>query len=110
MWAWCLLILSISNTLSVSNENLDLFMNDQLQTEDDLISGGAEDTFLRGSNTFNFDHQAILGTNEQTLQFRQLEPEEAKARLSRLIERMDVNQDGIVSKEELIGWIVHSFK
>ncbi|THD20042.1 Reticulocalbin-1 [Fasciola hepatica] len=109
-WAWRLLIFWISETLAVSNENLDLFINDQLQPEDDLISNGAENTFLGGSSTFSFDHQAILGTHEQAMQFRQLEPEEAKKRLARLVERMDTNQDGAVNKEELVDWIVHSFK
>ncbi|VDP78896.1 unnamed protein product [Echinostoma caproni] len=90
-------------------ENLDLFINDPIQTENDILSNGMDDTF-DASISINVGHHAILGTHEQAMQFRQLEPEEAKARLARLIERMDADKDGVISKEELINWIVHSFE
>ena len=37
--------------------------------------------------------------------FKSLTPEESKARLSKILEKVDINKDGLVSVEELRVWI-----
>ncbi|XP_023933064.1 calumenin-A-like [Lingula anatina] len=53
-----------------------------------------------------YDHEAFLG-QEEAKTFDQLTPEESKERLSKIIDKIDRNQDGQVSEEELKEWIQH---
>lgn len=57
-----------------------------------------------------FDHEAILGSVKEAEEFDNLNPEESKRRLAILVKKMDMNQDGFVSSNELHAWIIRSFK
>ena len=50
-----------------------------------------------------FTLQAFLG--QQAEEFKTLTPEKSKVRLAAILERVDSNQDGLVSVEELRVWI-----
>ena len=43
-------------------------------------------------------------------EFDDLEPEESKRRLGMLVKKMDKDGDSNVSREELVDWILMSFK
>jgi len=58
----------------------------------------------------SFDHEAILGSKKDAESFNELSPEEAKARLEVLLEKMDRNLDKNVDRKELYSWILRSFK
>ncbi|XP_076852339.1 reticulocalbin-3 isoform X1 [Brachyhypopomus gauderio] len=55
---------------------------------------------------FQYDHEAFLG-KEEAKTFDQLTPEESKARLGKIVDRIDMNKDGYVSHDELHHWIKH---
>jgi len=50
-----------------------------------------------------FDHQAFLG--EEADQFKTLTAEESKERLSKIVLKIDVNNDTLIDLEELTKWI-----
>lgn len=50
-----------------------------------------------------YDHEAFLGEEAKT--FDQLPPEESRRRLGVIVDKIDNNSDGQVSKEELKDWI-----
>uniref|UniRef100_A0A452T4H4 Reticulocalbin-3 n=1 Tax=Ursus maritimus TaxID=29073 RepID=A0A452T4H4_URSMA len=58
---------------------------------------------------FQYDHEAFLG-REVAKEFDQLSPEESRARLGRIVDRMDRagDGDGWVSLAELRSWIAHT--
>lgn len=58
------------------------------------------------SNGYQYDHEAFLG-KEEAKTFDQLSPEESKARLSKIVDRIDTDKDGLVSHSELHYWIKH---
>jgi hypothetical protein len=58
-----------------------------------------------GQHDAEYDHEAFLG--EESKKFDDLPPEEAKKRLGVIVEKIDKNQDKVVSKEELKDWIKH---
>lgn len=74
------------------------------------FSSGFEHFNEFGAHNFDFDHELVTGSQDEVHYFKQLEPEEAKTRLSMLVERMDENHDGQVDREELKHWIIKSFK
>uniref|UniRef100_UPI00398E7FD8 reticulocalbin-3 n=1 Tax=Pristiophorus japonicus TaxID=55135 RepID=UPI00398E7FD8 len=53
---------------------------------------------------FQFDHEAFLG-KEGSKTFDQLTPEESKERLGKIVDRIDHDHDGLVTKQELATWI-----
>jgi len=57
-----------------------------------------------------FDHDALFGSTHEEL--NQLSPDDAKKRLRKFIidGKMDKNEDGIISKEELAKWVLNSFQ
>uniref|UniRef100_A0A8C5WGX5 Reticulocalbin 3 n=1 Tax=Leptobrachium leishanense TaxID=445787 RepID=A0A8C5WGX5_9ANUR len=59
------------------------------------------------SNDFQYDHEAFLG-KEESKTFDQLTPEESKERLGKIVDKIDRNNDGFVTHEELKDWITHS--
>ena len=64
-----------------------------------------------GSHSSDFDHEAVLGSKNAAKQFDALSPEESKKRLRILVNTgMDANKDGFVDKQELIEWILQSFR
>lgn len=54
----------------------------------------------------DYDHEAFLGEEAKT--FDQLTPEESKRRLELIVEKIDKDQDGFVTKEELKDWIKYT--
>lgn len=58
---------------------------------------------------FDYDHEAFLG-EEDAKTFEQLTPEESKERLGMLVDRIDEDQDGFVTVEEMKRWIKHAQK
>lgn len=69
-----------------------------------------EDHYKDGEHNPDYDHEAVLGSKESEEEYSKMDPEEAKARLGDLVDKMDTNSDGFVSKQELAGWIEHSFR
>lgn len=63
-----------------------------------------------GVHHSDFDHEAILGSHKEAEEFDTLSPEESKQRLSILLTKMDLNKDGVISKQELKSWILRSFR
>lgn len=55
-----------------------------------------------------YDHEAFMG--EEAHDFDTLSPEESKARLAQIVDKMDADNDGSVSKAELRDWIHRSQK
>ncbi|XP_023930230.1 calumenin-B-like [Lingula anatina] len=69
-----------------------------------------DDHYTEGIHNADFDHEAVIGRKNLEEEFDQLPPEEAKERLGKLVDKMDQDKDGFVTKEELILWIVNSFR
>ncbi|XP_037088010.1 calumenin-B-like [Pollicipes pollicipes] len=61
------------------------------------------DHFEGDEHNTDYDHDAFLG--DEAEEFNDLTPEESKERLSLIVDKIDVDGDGMVSEEELIGWI-----
>ncbi|KAM8739661.1 calumenin-A isoform 2-T2 [Acanthopagrus schlegelii] len=53
---------------------------------------------------YDYDHEAFLGQDDAKT-FDQLPPEESKRRLSIIVDKIDSNNDGFVSEDELKVWI-----
>ena len=53
---------------------------------------------------YDYDHDAFLGVDEAR-EFDQLPPEESKARLGKIVDRIDSNEDGFVTLDEMWDWI-----
>ena len=53
---------------------------------------------------YDYDHEAFLGTDEAR-EFDQLPPEESRRRLGLIVDRIDSNEDGYVSLDEMRDWI-----
>ncbi|XP_051506508.1 reticulocalbin-1-like [Myxocyprinus asiaticus] len=56
------------------------------------------------NQSYQYDHEAFLGKEEATT-FDQLTPEESKARLGKIVDRIDSNVDGYIAMDELKAWI-----
>ncbi|XP_060797778.1 reticulocalbin-1 isoform X2 [Neoarius graeffei] len=54
--------------------------------------------------SLQFDHEAFLG-KEEAKTFDQLSPEESRDRLSKIVDRIDIDADGFVTSDELKLWI-----
>jgi len=57
-----------------------------------------------GDGDYEYDHEAFLG-EEYGAQFDELSPEESQRRLTILLEKIDLDQDGLIVQEELEVWI-----
>ncbi|XP_064482432.1 calumenin-A-like isoform X2 [Ornithodoros turicata] len=69
----------------------------------------AEHYVSTGEHNPKYDHDAFLGEDEAK-SFDQLSPEESKRRLNKIIDKIDKNQDGYVTQEELQQWIQYTQK
>uniref|UniRef100_A0A674BL93 Reticulocalbin-3 n=1 Tax=Salmo trutta TaxID=8032 RepID=A0A674BL93_SALTR len=58
------------------------------------------------STGFHYEHEAFLG-KEEAKTFDQLTPEESKDKLGKIVDRIDTDKDGFVSRGELDQWIKH---
>lgn len=56
------------------------------------------------NQSYQYDHEAFLGKEEATT-FDQLTPEESKARLGKIVDRIDSDVDGYITTDELKAWI-----
>jgi len=63
-----------------------------------------------GDHNSHFDHVAVLGSRKLDSKFEEMTVEESKRQLGMLVDKMDVDQDGIVSLSELRIWILNSFR
>ena len=68
-----------------------------LNTDSHLVPGDDHD------HDFEFDHQAFLG--DEAEQFKSLTAEESKERLSKIVVKIDVDNDTLIDLEELTKWI-----
>jgi len=57
-----------------------------------------------------FDHEAILGSKKDAIDFDKLPAKEAKEKLAILLKKMDLNGDKSIERQELYAWILRSFK
>ncbi|GJQ85673.1 hypothetical protein Trydic_g20220 [Trypoxylus dichotomus] len=57
-----------------------------------------------------FDHEAILGSIKEAEEFDHLTPAESKRRLGILLQKMDLDGDKAITRQELRAWILRSFK
>lgn len=73
------------------------FQQEELSEHDHFDANGAHDS--------QYDHEAILG--DEADEFNELSEEESKRRLAVIVDKMDKDQDGFVTKEELKDWIKH---
>jgi len=64
--------------------------------------------FQNEQHNAQYDHEAFLGEEAKT--FDQLSPEESKRRLGLIIDKIDNNNDGLISREELKDWIRYTQK
>ena len=53
---------------------------------------------------------SVEGSRAEHEEFAGLSEDEAKRRLATIIDRMDVDSDGRISKQELINWVFNSFQ
>uniref|UniRef100_A0A8C4R1G7 Reticulocalbin-3 n=1 Tax=Eptatretus burgeri TaxID=7764 RepID=A0A8C4R1G7_EPTBU len=67
---------------------------------DEVLSEKPHDDSL----SHDYDHEAFLGA-EEARTFDQLSPDESKARLSKLVDKIDGDGDGLVIESELKHWI-----
>lgn len=58
----------------------------------------------------SYNCHTLTGDRQLEKEFDELEPEEAKRRLGVLAGEMDTNKDGYVSRDELVQWIMNSFR
>ncbi|KRT78629.1 HLH domain-containing protein [Oryctes borbonicus] len=58
----------------------------------------------------DFDHEAILGSIKDAEEFDHLTPAESKRRLGILLQKMDLDGDKAITRQELRAWILRSFK
>lgn len=63
-----------------------------------------KDHFHDQVHDYDYDHDAFLGADEAR-EFDQLSPEESKQRLGQIVDRIDSNEDGFVSLDEMRDWI-----
>lgn len=63
-----------------------------------------------GEHFTEFDHEAIIGSHKEAEEYDNLSPEEAKRRLEILLQKMDLDNDRKIDRNELKAWIIRSFK
>lgn len=63
-----------------------------------------------GNHNVEFDHEAILGSQDLNDEFSKLSAHEARQRLSVLLHRMDTNADLLISQQEISDWVLKSFR
>lgn len=65
-----------------------------------------QEHFINSHHNPAYDHEAFLG--EEAKSFEQLSPEESSRRLGLIVDKIDKDQDGFVTQEELKDWIKHT--
>jgi len=54
--------------------------------------------------THDYDHEAFLG-EEEAAEFNELDPEESVRRLAIIVDKIDLDNDGLITVEEMQEWI-----
>ncbi|KAK3745855.1 hypothetical protein QZH41_003358 [Actinostola sp. cb2023] len=68
-----------------------------------------EDHFsATGEHNTEYDHDAFLGSEKK--EFDKRKPEESKKWLAKIVDRIDKNKDGIITRDELKAWIRYAGK
>ncbi|KAI1309484.1 Calumenin [Halotydeus destructor] len=80
---------------------------DNKRTIDRIVSD--EKHFDGSEHNAAYDHEAFLGPDDAKA-FDQLSPEQSKAKLAEIVDKMDTDKDGFVDQNELKGWIHHASK
>lgn len=62
-----------------------------------------QEHFIKSHHNPEYDHEAFLG--EDAKSFNQLSPEESTRRLGIIVDKIDKDNDGFVTQEELKDWI-----
>ncbi len=57
-----------------------------------------------GEHDEDYDHDAFLG-HDEAQEFENLSPEESMERLGKIVDRIDTDEDGYVSYDEMRAWI-----
>ncbi|XP_014479381.1 PREDICTED: calumenin-B [Dinoponera quadriceps] len=65
-----------------------------------------EDHYINSQHNPAYDHEAFLGEEAKT--FDQLSPEESIRRLGIIVDKIDKDNDGYVTQEELKDWIMYT--
>lgn len=65
-----------------------------------------EDHYINSQHNPAYDHEAFLGEEAKT--FDQLTPEESTRRLGIIVDKIDKDNDGYVTQEELKDWIIYT--
>ncbi|MPC08092.1 Calumenin-A [Portunus trituberculatus] len=68
-----------------------------------------EEHFIHDEHNPDYDHEAFLGEDEART-FDQLTPEESRDRLSKIVDRIDSDNSGVVTEKELQAWIEYTQK
>ncbi|XP_068959461.1 reticulocalbin-3 isoform X1 [Petaurus breviceps papuanus] len=108
MWLWSLLLLGLGLDKGAWGKpppDAGVPLSSRVHQQAPLSEAKHDDAH----GDFQFDHEAFLG-REAAQEFDQLSPEESKARLGRIVDRMDRDgdADGWVSLDELRAWIAHT--
>ncbi|CAL7935150.1 unnamed protein product [Xylocopa violacea] len=67
-----------------------------------------EEHYINSQHNPAYDHEAFLGEEAKT--FDQLTPEESTRRLGIIVDKIDKDKDGYVTREELKDWILYTQK
>ena len=96
---WCLLWTITTHGASEDNKHHgwhDRILHDLKLSDKEHFHGQDQD--------YTYDHEAFLGADEAR-EFDQLPPEESRARLGKIVDKIDSNEDGMVSLDEMRDWI-----
>ena len=104
-----LMIAMIWLTISLQAKTASVDSNKHHGSADRVLGGDrklSDKEHLEGDHhgDYDYDHDAFLGVDEAR-EFDQLPPEESKARLGKIVDRIDSNEDGYVTLDEMRDWI-----
>ena len=101
MKEWCclflLFILTVDSASVDSKHGHERVVHDRKLSHKEHFHDGQE-------HDYDYDHEAFLGADEAR-EFDQLAPEESRARLGTIVDKIDSNEDGMVSLDEMRDWI-----
>lgn len=63
-----------------------------------------------GKHNVEFDHEAILGSEDLNDEFSKLSAHKARQRLAVLLRHMDTNGDSLISQQEISDWVLNNFR
>jgi len=96
----CKLLTLVSCCVTVFSASLDH------EKEHDRVLHGrplSDKEHVLGGDDHDYDHEAFLGDDAE--EFDDLDPEESQRRLGIIVDKIDKDEDGYVTIDELAGWI-----